>query len=37
MENQNNCDHNYTPNYTDVFGSPSCEKCGKLMPETEQE
>jgi hypothetical protein len=29
---EEDCEHSYTPDYTNVWGRPSCEKCGKLMP-----
>lgn len=31
------CEHKYEPNYTNVYGRPSCGKCGKLMPYEEME
>jgi hypothetical protein len=37
MNKEQGCNHKYTPNYANVWGSPSCEKCGKLMPDEEYE
>lgn len=37
MENENDCNQKYTPDYTNVYGRPSCEKYGKLMPYEEME
>lgn len=32
-----NCDHDYTPNYLDIWKPPYCEKCGKPMPYEDME
>jgi len=34
---EEDCEHNYTPDCTNVWGRPSCSKCGKLMPYEEME
>lgn len=32
-----NCDHKYIPHHSNIWESPYCEKCGKLMPYEEQD
>lgn len=34
---EENCNHKYTPDYTNLYGRPSCEKCGKSMTYEEME